>query len=134
MSPLFDIPGMSLDRIKIDWLHCADLGVAPEFEGNLMWHLVSNRKVPGRNKDERIAYILKHVQAFYAANPVQSKIPTLTEDMIWKNKGSGPKLRAKAAEARYLVPWCKLACEEFLDKEDPLDAAVSVACKHLVEL
>jgi hypothetical protein len=156
MSPLFDIPGMSLDRIKIDWLHCADLGVAPEFEGNLMWHLVQKRKVPGRNQAQRIDAIFQHIQA----SGVGSTLPVLTkgwfEDkdvildpahvgllhvpiferaigMIWKDNGSGPKLRAQGHEARTLIRWCKAACNEFLSDFDPIDAAIKTACYHLVD-
>jgi hypothetical protein len=130
MSPLFDIPGMSLDRIKIDWLHCADLGVAPEFEGNLMWHLVQKRKVPGRNQEQRIDEIFQHIQQ---CPGVESNLPTLTKGMIWKENGSGPKLRAQGKEARTLIPWCKVACDDFLSDSDPMDAAIKTACRHLVE-
>lgn len=133
MSPLWDIPGMSLDRIKVDWLHCADLGVAPEFEGNLLWHLVSKKKVPGRIQDDRISFLLKHMQSYYQENSVENQLPTLTKEMIWKSKGSGPKLRSKAAEARYLIPWCKKACDEFLVGADSVDVAVKAACEHLHE-
>ena len=129
MSPLFDIPGMSLDRIKIDWLHCADLGVAPEFEGNLMWHLVQNRKVPGRNQAQRIDAVFGHIQT----SGVESSLPVLTKGMIWKEKGSGPKMRAQGQEARTLIPWCKAACNDFLSDSDPRDAAIKTACHHLAD-
>ena len=129
MSPLFDIPGMSLDRIKIDWLHCADLGVAPDFEGNLMWHLVHKRKVPGRNQEQRIDAIFQHIQEC----GVDSKLPVLTKGMIWKDQASGPKLRAQGQEARTLIPWCKADCDDFLDSSDSMDAAIKTACQHLVD-
>ena len=133
MCPIFDAPGFTLERIKVDWLHVADLGVAPEFHGNLIWHLVREKKVPGNNQDDRLSFVFGHMQKFYKERKVESQLPVLTKEMVWKNKGSGPKLRAKAAEARALIPWSKLAAAEFLDATNQTDLAIIVAASELAD-
>jgi hypothetical protein len=44
---------------------------------------------------------------------------------------SGPKLKAKAAEARLLVPFAVEACEKMLDDTNPIHRAVKHAAKEL---
>jgi hypothetical protein len=94
-----------------------------------MWHLVQNRKVPGRNQQQRIDAIFEHIQQ----SDVGSSLPKLTKGMIWKENGSGPKLRAQGQEARTLILWCAAACGDFLSDVDPVDAAIKSACRHLVD-
>ena len=132
ISPIFDCPGFTLERIKIDWLHVADLGVAPELLGNTIWHLVQHKKVPGHSQADRLKWIFADMQAFYKTNNVESQLPQLTKDMVWKSKGSGPKLRAKAAEARALVPWAAKIAQERLDLTLPTDMAICNAAAELL--
>jgi hypothetical protein len=133
VCPIFDAPGFTLDRVKIDWLHVADLGVAPDLLGNVIWHLIQAKKVPGKNYDERISYVYQDMQKFYASAGVDSQLPKLTKDMVWKDGGSGPKLRAKAAEARALVPWAAKICSELLNPASPVDAAIQAATDELLQ-
>ena len=52
MNPLVGAPGMRLDVVvKIDWLHCCDLGVAQQVLGNILW--ACQAKVPGGTIKER---------------------------------------------------------------------------------
>ena len=47
VNPLFSAPYVSLDVIRIDWLHAADMGAATDFQAGTLWTL--ERKVPGPN-------------------------------------------------------------------------------------
>ena len=107
ISPIFECPGFGKDQCLIDWLHAVDHGVACDFIANLFWkalpQIASTRKTA-------VNKIFEEIKEFYEANHADSKLQTLTEKMI-KQEKKPPKLRAKAAEARALVPFAV----EFLD-------------------
>jgi hypothetical protein len=105
INPLFSCPGFSSALVAIDWLHCCDLGVCADFLGNLFHIMIP--KQAGRNKDEKLKTLFHKIQKYYADEGVADRLNDLTWTMIQKKASSSPKLRAKAAEARRLVPFAR---------------------------
>lgn len=104
ISPLFQAPGFCPSMICVDILHCLDLGVSADALGNLMFEALNSPEMYTGAKAVRIDAMWKHLQAYYRDNKVPSKLDKLTWEMVQQPKKS-PKLRAKGAECRYLVPW-----------------------------
>ena len=120
ISPIFECPGFGKDQCLIDWLHAVDHGVACDFIANLWWQalpqIASTRKAA-------VNQIFAEIKEFYEANHADSKLQTLTEKMI-KQEKKPPKLRAKAAEARALVPFAV----EFLDVFEKIALCLFLSC------
>ena len=131
LSPLLSAPGLKAHCFKIDWLHAVDIGVAADFLGNLFWVLV--QKMEGSNSKARIKALFALIKTFYEENDVQERLPTLTANMI-KKKKAPPKLRAKAAEARALIPFAKSICERLLDDGDVVEHSIKQMSRHLASL
>ena len=104
VSPLLAVPWVHSSIFRVDWLHCADLGVSADYLGNLFWSVLP--KLPGRSRKEQVSVLWIEVQHFYTTYKVCDKLQhTLVETMIRKDQSSPPKLRGKAAEIRALVPF-----------------------------
>ena len=129
VSTLFGAPYLRADCFRIDWLHCCDLGVASDFLGNLL-HVVMS-KMPGRSANERCSALFREMQAWYAEHHVQDRFQNLTKTMIQKKPSKPPKLRAKAAEARALVPFGIAATEKWLQEDSPVNEAIKLAARSL---
>ena len=108
----------------------SDLGVAPDFLGNVFWHVLP--LMHGRNQAQRISSLFEKIQQYYKDEGVQSQLPTLTKEMIWKQHAAGPKLRAKASESKALVKFARGLCNECLD-DSPLNLAVKTCANLLAE-
>ena len=112
MSPLWSIPYFNVDMFKIDWLHACDLGITCDFLGSLFTYIAD--RMPGRNHKLRCKELHVKMNAWYKDNPTHSKLDQLTPTMLKKEKAKFPKLRAKAGEARALVPFAEHVCKEVL--------------------
>ena len=111
ISSLFSLPHFDETCILQDWMHCVDLGVAQDLIGNL-FHEIEQR-LPGVNRDARVAALLGRLKEYYKTLPRSaSRLTNLTSEMIQQPK-KGPKLRAKAAETRHLIPFCAALAREF---------------------
>ena len=62
---------------------------------------------------------------------MQDRFQNLTQTMIQKKSTKPPKLRAKAAEARALVPFGVYAAEKWLNDGQPVNAAITLAAQSL---
>lgn len=129
VSPIFGCPFLLNKCFKVDWLHCCDLGVAADFLGNLFQTLL--HIVPGNTKAERCTYLYRRMFEWYQQNNVSDRLPFLTLTMIQKSPSKPPKLRAKAAEARALIPFGVFISSAFLDANDTVHCAILSAAKHL---
>ena len=135
INPLLSLPCFTLRCVVLDWLHVVDLGVAADLLGNLFFEVVStaNGLCPGRSKDYRLDLLWAKLQAWYKESKPPSRLDNLTHEMIKKEHGK-PKLRAKGAECRYLLPFgAELACE--VTNHNPSQHNVTVAalfCKLLL--
>ena len=137
VSPLFSIPGVTLETFVIDWLHCMDLGMAADFAGNLLFHVLPC--FPGRDIKQQCKVLHRHLQSWYRDNPGWSnKLTSLTPLMIRKKNAKGrytsPKLRASAGEMRPLVPWLLQLAQCTLDNNKPLENMMLAATQHLVSM
>lgn len=100
-SPIFSAPSVSVDYVMIDWLHTVVLGVSTDYLGNLFDEVLDI--IPGTRK-QAVLHLWSLIQRFYRQHRPSSQLQTLTVEMI-RAPGKAPKLRAKAAECRYLVPF-----------------------------
>ena len=110
ICPIFSIPFLGSNQFAIDWLHCVDLGVTQDYLGNLFWAALP--KLPGTNREQKISCLFLKIQEFYKRTNCSSRLDDLKETMLRKTAASKPKLRAKAAEARFLVPFAKELANE----------------------
>eukprot|EP00972_Heterocapsa_arctica_P008398 1226455-Heterocapsa_arctica.AAC.1 len=102
ISPLFSCPGIKVEMFKVDWLHTVDIGVNCDFLGNMCLMLLP--KMIGKNMKAQCRALFLLVKEYYKEFKPESRLDNLTYLMIRKKATSSPKLRAKAAEARRLVP------------------------------
>lgn len=128
ISPLFSIPWVTKDICRIDWLHCADQGVAADYLANLF--LMLAEKLPGRSIDARVSSLWARLQAFYDENNVDDRLQNLTKTMI-KQPKKAPKLRGGAAQVRALVPFGLKMAEELLAGGTPKEEAALIGMRHL---
>jgi hypothetical protein len=131
LSTLMAAPFLTNQCFLPDWMHVMDLGVTLDFLGNLFKYLVDSGKLPGRNQELRTTALWKDIRDYYKRAEVPSKIPTLTHTMLLKEGGGKPKLRAKAGEARGLVPFAKEAAVKYLDPTDDLENALLRCAEQL---
>ena len=109
MTPIWQFPNFCLKVIRLDWLHVVDLGCAQDAAGNMLLMLQS--KMPGNNMTARIGELYKQILQEYSNQAVsQDRLTTLTETMIRKNASSAPRLKAKGAETRKLIPVLAVLC------------------------
>lgn len=128
-SPLFGCPGLSTSCFKPDWLHVVDLGIACDFLGNLL--LLVSSKFEGGSHKARVAAMWRHLQGWYRAHGVASPLQHLTSTMLQSSSTQPPKLRAKAAQARALVPYASTVADSRLGGNVIEETAASMA-KELV--
>jgi hypothetical protein len=129
VSPIFSAPFVRADIFQIDWLHCSDLGVAPDFAGNLLYLLLG--KVPGATNTDKCGVLFKSMKEFYDRTPGCSRFDQLKPTMIKQPKKS-PKLRGKAAEIRCIVPWLVEVAEQYLG-DAGAEGAAKLAARELLE-
>ena len=115
LCPMLSMPGFGFECIVLDWLHVVDLGVSPVLMGSLFFELISSSvalqccvvgTVALATQAQRIAALWQILRGWYKNNKPPSKLDNLTKEMIYDDKSKKPKLRAKGAECRYLVPFC----------------------------
>ena len=99
-SPLFSIPGFSLNMVVIDVLHCMDLGCTQDMLGNVLWEGLS--LYPGTSRAKKLKSLWAAMKAHYKSMKTPVQLQNITEEMIKREKKS-PKLKAKGAETRHLV-------------------------------
>jgi hypothetical protein len=114
LSPLLSAPCLRSSCFQLDWLHVADLGVTCDFLGNLFRLLLA--KLEGDSEASRCRALFLEIQAYYRRVQPESRLDDLRPSMLGP-AGKPPKLRAKAAEARFLVPFAKEAAERLLAQE-----------------
>ena len=103
MSPLFSLPGFTMLFICIDVLHALDLGMAQEIIGNIFWESLGTF-AKGKNKEAQLSDLQFKMKAHYSRMKTMNRIGNLTRDMV-RSEGKSPKLKAKGAETRHVVPF-----------------------------
>ena len=132
MSPIWQFPNFNLKVLRLDWLHVVDLGCAQDAAGNIL--LLLQSKMPGNTMTARIGELYKQILQEYKNQGVSSdRLATLTETMIRKNASSAPKLKAKGAETRKLIPVLVALCYQHLDLTNAVEQAAANCMSTLLE-
>ena len=129
-SALFQSPGFQVKHCMIDWLHTVDLGVVADALGQLFDEIIE--LLPGANRKERVNSLWQRVRAFYKEFRPPSELQALTPEMV-KAPGQPAKLRAKAAQCRYLLPFGAALAKEFSGGSEHR-ATVSNLMQYLLEV
>ena len=103
-SPLFSLPGFSLEMVAIDLLHAGDLGVTQDLLGNVCWEFFHHPACTGTTQADRLSFMWAKLKAHYAALQTTNRVQKLTREMF-KQDRKPPKLRTKGAETRGCLPW-----------------------------
>ena len=136
VSGLFAIPGFGTECLKIDWLHCVDLGLSCDYIASLFWYIIMT-KIDGATKHIRCSKLFAEIKKFYEANNSDTRLPKLVPGMLraeQKGKLKSPKLRAKAGETRCLIPCQLLLAKKFLDASQPQEHTMILASEHLAAM
>ena len=132
------MPMVSTDTIKIDFLHTADLGTTPDFLANLFYDITMYKiHGPGLSKHESRCdeFFKSYILPYYKTNNIDSRLPCLRPSMLKKeNNKQTFKLRAKAGEARRLVPLVPYLVHTFFKPDEPYGRMVIAAGESLHQL
>lgn len=103
MSGVFAWPGFDFSGIVLDWMHMADLGVTQACLGNILWEVFLKLGGQITNEHPTMGRIINYLAD--AANDLGCAMPfsKLSLGMI-RGSDLRPKLKAKAAKTRALVP------------------------------
>ena len=130
VTPLFSVFGIFNFLFKIDWLHCADLGIAADFLGNLFAYLVEH-KMPGANQLLRCQALGEHIQKYYEDYHVEDRLKEfLPKTYKAESKKRPPKLKGNAASTRALAKFGNLIAKQFLSDDDQIELAMKSAAYH----
>ena len=112
ISPLFDIAGFSVESLALDVMHVLDLGVSQYLIGAVFMLLVENNFAGcdfvyvGMRRHENMKHLRTLLKKYYQGRTrdrkAMTEIGNLTYPMLTSVRQ--PRLKAKAAESRHLVP------------------------------
>jgi hypothetical protein len=137
ICPLFSIPGFSIESLSLDMMHIMDLGVTQYLVGTVFRKVVTSNFArsralrANRRKHDNMLHLRRRMKAFYKSQP--GKKSTYINKISFAQLGTDkrPRLKAKAAETRHLVPLAQqLATENhrFLGAKAPY---LKAACDEL---
>ncbi len=108
------VRGFRTDCVKIDVLHCVDLGVASHILGNIFWECILAHAWGYTTFALNTQALMKDIKEFYRRTRTKSKLDgDLTPERL-RTAGGWPKLRAKAAATRHLAPFALELAHRFL--------------------
>ena len=113
-SLLFEAPGFELRHVVLDWLHIVDLGVLQDLLGSLFLECILHG-LEGANKKDRLEKLWCRLKEYYKIAKPPSRLDSLSEEMFHTAK-KPPKLKAKGAESRHLLPFAAVFSQELADK------------------
>lgn len=129
LSPLLTaVPFVDASIFRVDWLHCADLGISADFLGNVFCLFMT--KLEGRSLKEKCRALWQKLQTWYKDTKCQEQLQHLVVTMI-RLPSKPPKLRCSAAQCRALIPFAAKLCVELLDANVPVEAAAMSAMENL---
>jgi hypothetical protein len=114
-SPLWGCPGLKVEHVVIDWMHCVDLGVGQDCLGQCFWDLLP-QLAPGASTLTQVRVLWDRMTQFYKATDPAAQLSWLTPEML-RTGSKPPKLRSKAGEARYLYPFAAALAAEYTEGE-----------------
>ena len=102
-SAVWSFPGFTISMVVYDWMHAVDLGVTCTIEANCLWEMFVELGGTYSNPRSALSRLLSCIHAAAKCLGQKPPIHNLTITMIKATAGQAPKLRVKAAEARYLL-------------------------------
>ena len=111
--------GFSIETIRLDVIQILDLGILQWLIGSVLWELIQNNfmRVAGDVVFRRLANlngIRRRMRAYYRQRTAEgaqlSKIHRITMAMLGTR--AKPRLKAKAAETRHLLPLALHMCPQ----------------------
>eukprot|EP00969_Alexandrium_andersonii_P034139 1492994-Alexandrium_andersonii.AAC.1 len=118
VSPLFNITGFSVACLRLDVMHIIDLGLLQWLIGTVFWRLLLNNSFGDAgaiHAEGRLLHNLfmlrRAMRVYYRANPQLTRIHRLTLKML--SARGKPRLKAKAAETRHLLPLAQALCAKY---------------------
>ena len=127
LAAIYKVPMFNTSLFTLDWLHVVDLGVTASTLGNIFFALL---KKLAPTVSEQVQHLLLLIREFYVKNDIKDGLGNLTLQMI-KKDGCSPKLRAKGAEARSLVPFAKQFAEHWCNPTVPLESGILSVAQYL---
>ena len=125
VCPLFHVPFASLDILKLDWLHAADLGVSADFIGSMLWYICVEKRIAGNTQNNRMDALWADLLGYYDRNKTENRLPALNKGTIKSKEGKkAPKLRCSAGMCRLMVPWAQELAVKLLDPEDAVESSI----------
>ena len=81
LPALLSAPGVTLDNVMLDYMHCIDMGVATDVAGNVLWKCLhaKNLLFTGSNKKVRLKALWEALHAWQLAKKVDHRLTGLTE-------------------------------------------------------
>ena len=129
-SAIFAAPGVKVEHVAIDWLHTADIGITQSVFGNSLFECL--QFLQGATLNSRAVALWQRLKLHYKEARPPAQFQKLTLDMI-RMPGKGPKLRGKAAETRFLMPFVLQLTAEFASRSKHA-ALVHQVAEHLSNL
>ncbi|CAE7340053.1 unnamed protein product [Symbiodinium necroappetens] len=114
-----------LSIIQLDWLHVVDLGMNLEFLGGTFKHIIDHH-LEGSSFADRCKRL--HREMRWCSTTIANRLAELKPTMLRQDKPFA-KLRAKAAEARCLVPFVVVLCQALLDPTDEFEMNLLAAAQ-----
>jgi len=104
ISKVWCIPGFHLSQVRPDWMHVVDLGTLQYLQGNLLWEMFVEVGGSFRRAKETVGKLENMMIMCAGRLGVARPLHHLTIGMFRAAANEKPKLRAKAAEGRHLLP------------------------------
>ena len=104
------MPYFSLERVKIDWMHCADLGVLVYLLGEVFWSLLDDLAglavgTLAARRARGFKELKKRIRQYYSEKRISTRVPLKRFKVTRIKSGNkSPKLGVKAVQARKLLP------------------------------
>ena len=135
--------GLRLECISIDTLHALDLGFNAHVIGNTFWESVTRQCWGKSTQEENVLELERDMKDWCKRNKVSSRVQgQLHKERIRSTTESGyPKLKAKGAQTRHLMPYALDVAKRFariapdpFHIHDALIIGVCTLCSQLYDL
>ena len=108
VCPLFSLPFVTTQCILVDVLHTCDLGITQDVCGNALFEIAGEL---GGSRADAVSALWASLRLYYKEFKPPCQLSALTVEMMVRPTKQ-PRLRAKGAEIRHLLPWVVLLCHE----------------------
>ena len=137
-SGIWSLPGFDLSYCRPDFMHTCCLGIVQDLAGNILWDLFKSLKGTFRQPDGACSKLLNMIKICSHELQAEAPLNNLTVFMIRGAANKKPKLKAKAAENRRLVPVLRLMLQKCFEVATPYEVkrlqCLEAMCKIYEEM